>query len=33
LFGVYGAIKQFYGAEPDEEILSTLGCIIAAVGG
>jgi hypothetical protein len=32
-FGVHGAIKQFYGVEPDEEVLSTLDYIIAAVGG
>jgi hypothetical protein len=32
-FGVHGAIKQFYGVEPDEEMLSTLDYIIAAVGG
>lgn len=32
-FGVHGAIKQFYGVEPDEEVLSTLDHIIAAVGG
>ena len=32
-FGVHGAIKQFYGVEPDEEIPATLDHIIAAVGG
>jgi hypothetical protein len=32
-FGVHGAIKQFYGVEPDEEVLSTLDYMIAAVGG
>lgn len=32
-FGVHGAIKQFYGVEPDEEIPATLDYIIAAVGG
>jgi hypothetical protein len=32
-FGVHGAIKQFYGVEPEEEVLSTLDYIIAAVGG
>jgi hypothetical protein len=32
-FGVHGAIKRFYGMEPDEEIPATLDYIIAAVGG
>jgi hypothetical protein len=32
-FGVHGAIKQFYGVEPDEEIPATLDHMIAAVGG
>ena len=32
-FGVHGAIKQFYGVEPDEELPATLDHIIAAVGG
>ena len=32
-FGVHGAIKQFYGVEPDEELPSTLDHIVAAVGG
>lgn len=32
-FGVHGAIKQFYGVEPDEEIPATLDYMIAAVGG
>lgn len=32
-FGVHGAIKQFYGVEPDEEIPATLDYIVAAVGG
>lgn len=32
-FGVHGAIKHFYGVEPDEEIPATLDHIIAAVGG
>jgi hypothetical protein len=32
-FGVHGAIKHFYGVEPDEELPATLDHIIAAVGG
>ena len=32
-FGVHGAIKRFYGVEPDEEIPSTLDYMVAAVGG
>jgi hypothetical protein len=32
-FGVHGAIKHFYGVEPDEEIPATLDHMIAAVGG
>jgi hypothetical protein len=32
-FGVHGAIKQFYGVEPDEEIPATLDHMIAAIGG
>lgn len=32
-FGVHGAIKQFYGVEPDEELPATLDYMIAAVGG
>jgi len=32
-FGVHGAIKQFYGVEPEEEIPATLDYMIAAVGG
>lgn len=32
-FGVHGAIKRFYGVEPDEEIPATLDHMIAAVGG
>ncbi len=32
-FGVHGAIKQFYGVEPVEELPSTLDHIVAAVGG
>lgn len=32
-FGVHGAIKQFYGVEPDEEVPATLDYMIAAVGG
>lgn len=32
-FGVHGAIKQFYGVEPDEEVPATLDHMVAAVGG
>lgn len=32
-FGMHGAVKQFYGVEPDEEMPSTLDYLIAAVGG
>ena len=32
-FGVHGAIKSFYGVEPDEEVPATLDYMIAAVGG
>lgn len=32
-FGVHGAIKKFYGVEPDEEVPATLDYMIAAVGG
>jgi hypothetical protein len=32
-FGVHGAIKRFYGVEPDEDLPSTLDHIVAAVGG
>lgn len=32
-FGVHGAIKQFYGVEPEEELPATLDYLIAAVGG
>ena len=32
-FGVHGAIKSFYGVEPEEEVPSTLDYMIAAVGG
>lgn len=32
-FGVHGAIKQFYGVEPDEEVPATLDYMIAAIGG
>ncbi len=32
-FGVHGAIKRFYGVEPDEEVPATLDYMIAAVGG
>ena len=32
-FGVHGAVKQFYGVEPEEELPATLDHIVAAVGG
>jgi hypothetical protein len=32
-FGVHGAIKKFYGVEPEEEVPATLDFIVAAVGG
>lgn len=32
-YGVHGAIKRFYGVEPEEEIPATLDQIIAAIGG
>jgi hypothetical protein len=32
-FGVHGAIKSFYGVEPEEEVPATLDYMIAAVGG
>ena len=32
-FGVRGAIKRFYGVEPQEEIPAMLDHIVAAVGG
>ena len=32
-FGVHGAIKKFYGVEPEEDIPATLDYMIAAVGG
>jgi len=32
-FGVHGAIKHFYGVEPDEEVPATLDYMIAAIGG
>jgi hypothetical protein len=32
-FGVHGAIKRFYGVEPDEELPATLDYMVAAVGG
>jgi hypothetical protein len=32
-FGVHGAIKQFYGVEPEEDLPATLDHMIAAVGG
>jgi hypothetical protein len=31
--GVHGAIKRFYGVEPEEEIPATLDYLIAAIGG
>lgn len=32
-FGVHGAVKEFYGVQPEEEIPATLDYIVAAVGG
>ncbi len=32
-FGVHGAIKKFYGVEPEEEVPATLDYLVAAVGG
>ncbi len=32
-FGAHGAIKRFYGVEPEEEVPATLDYMIAAVGG
>ena len=32
-FGVHGAIKSFYGLEPEEEVPATLDYMIAAIGG
>lgn len=32
-FGVHGAIKDFYGLEPEEEVPATLDYMIAAIGG
>lgn len=31
-YGVHGAIKTFYGVEPDEELPATLDQMIAAIG-
>ena len=31
-FGVHGAIKEFYGVEPEEEVPATLDYMVAAVG-
>lgn len=31
-FGVHSGIKEFYGAQPDEEVPATLDHIVAAVG-
>ncbi len=31
-FGVHSGIKEFYGANPDEEVPATLDHIVAAVG-
>ncbi|MBI4476178.1 MAG: hypothetical protein HY654_03335 [Acidobacteria bacterium] len=31
-FGVHGAVKQFYGVEPKEELPTTLDHMVAAVG-
>jgi len=32
-YGVHGAIKKFYGVEPEEEVPATLDHMIAAIGG
>lgn len=32
-FGVHGAIKNFYGMEPEEELPATLDYLVAAVAG
>jgi hypothetical protein len=32
-FGVHGAIKEHYGANPDREIATTLDYVMAATGG
>ncbi|MBI3075874.1 MAG: hypothetical protein HYY85_02630 [Deltaproteobacteria bacterium] len=32
-YGMHGAIKQFYGVEPEEELPTTLDHIVAAVAG
>jgi hypothetical protein len=32
-FGVHGAIKEHYGADPDREITTTLDYVMAATGG
>ena len=32
-YGLHGAIRQFYGVEPREELPSTIDHIVAAVGG
>ena len=31
-FGVHGGIKEFYGAEPEEEVPATLDHMVAAIG-
>lgn len=32
-FGVHGAIKEHYGADPDREITTTLDYVMASTGG
>jgi hypothetical protein len=32
-FGVHGAVKEHYGANPDREITTTLDYVMAATGG
>ena len=32
-FGVHGAVKEHYGADPEREITTTLDYIVAATGG
>jgi hypothetical protein len=32
-FGVHGAVKEHYGAQPDREITTTLDYVMAATGG
>lgn len=32
-YGVHGGLKKFYGIEPEEELLTTLDHLVAAVAG